>query len=276
MAKPVLFNVPPSLFSQVARLALAEKGIDYENHYVIPGPSAYESYEPWYMRLNPQGTVPTLVHEGRVLPDSREILRYLEVRFPEDGLWLDRPEAGQIERWVEDLYAVSFRELSYGSPRLLKLGVWINGKRIENLRLRQQEYPQLGDIYAAKIKDIESFSSNAVDAGHMQRMRQEVAQKLDQIEQAVTDRACLAGTQYSMADLIWTVGVARLTMLGMKPCENRPALEAWYGRMKSRPSFTDAGIMERFQLSAMLRVMWSKLTKRITGRGTGYSKTARC
>ena len=47
MSKPVLYHVPPSFYSQIVRLALAEKGIAYDSQYVIPGPASYETYAPW-------------------------------------------------------------------------------------------------------------------------------------------------------------------------------------------------------------------------------------
>ena len=104
------------------------------------------------MRLNPGGTVPTLVHDGNVLSESLDILRYLENRFPGTELWKDREDSGDIDRWVEQLYTISFRELSYGSPRLQKLGGWINAKRVGNLKDRLAENPDLADAYAAKIE----------------------------------------------------------------------------------------------------------------------------
>ena len=268
MTRPVLYHVPPSFYSQIVRLALAEKGIEYDSQYVIPGPSSYESYAPWYMRLNRGGTVPTLAHDGKVVSDSRDILRHLDSRFPGANLWqknsCNRTE--RVDHFVQELYAISFRELSYGSPALLRLGVWINKKRVQNLRQRQREAPQLTDLYDAKIEDIENFSRNALDADRMRQAWASHCQKLDRLENALWHRTHIVGNDYTMADLVWTVGIARLKVLGMNPFEGRPALKKWYARMKARPSFRQAQVMERFQPSAILRVLWSKLKKRLLGR----------
>ena len=61
----ILYHFPASLCSQKVRLALAEKGVRYATRVVNIGP-AHENYEPWYMRLNPRGVVPTLVHDGEL------------------------------------------------------------------------------------------------------------------------------------------------------------------------------------------------------------------
>ncbi|MGI9416023.1 MAG: glutathione S-transferase family protein, partial [Hyphomicrobiales bacterium] len=221
---------------------------------------------PWYMRLNPGGTVPTLVHDGKVFPESRDILHHLDTGFPGPELWQGRAERDEIDNWIARLYAVSFRELSYGSPRVRKLGVWINGKRVRNLRQRQKANPELAELYAAKIKDIETFSRNALDAGHMQAAGKALEHTLDRLDATLKLRPLLAGEHYTMADLVWTVGIARLIMLGMAPLENRTALNTWYGRMKSRPSFGTAGVMERFRPSAIARVLWAKFRNRLSGR----------
>ncbi len=61
MSDLILYHIPPSLYSQMARLALAGKAVPYKSHYIAGGPPTFESYKPWYIRLNPGGTVPTLV-----------------------------------------------------------------------------------------------------------------------------------------------------------------------------------------------------------------------
>ena len=112
---------------------------------------------------NPGGTVPTLMHDGNVIDDSREILEYLDEHFPATDL-LNRSSERQseiIDEWISKIYSVPFRELSYGSPRIKRLGALINKKRVRNLRMRREETPELAMEYGAKIMDIEGFSRNA-------------------------------------------------------------------------------------------------------------------
>ena len=73
MGEVILYHIPPSFYSQVARLALAEKGVAYTSRFL-----AMDMYQPWYMRLNPGGTVPTMVHDGKFVPDSFAIARYAD------------------------------------------------------------------------------------------------------------------------------------------------------------------------------------------------------
>jgi glutathione S-transferase len=76
-----------------ARIALAEKGIDYENVQVDLG-----SRPDWLYELNPpKGRVPVL-RNGFDLPESEVIMAYLEDRYPEPALLPDDPETAARAR----------------------------------------------------------------------------------------------------------------------------------------------------------------------------------
>lgn len=55
-----------------------------------------------YRKLNPHGKVPTLVHDGAVIPDSTAILLYLADAFPAAGLapGLTDPRRGPYLAWM--------------------------------------------------------------------------------------------------------------------------------------------------------------------------------
>lgn len=61
------------------RLAIAEKGLICEE-YDVSLPLS-EHNEPWFMRLNPTGEVPVLVHNDNVICDPTQIMDYLEQNF---------------------------------------------------------------------------------------------------------------------------------------------------------------------------------------------------
>src|SRR3546814_14893966 len=48
--------------------------------------SKFAQLEPAYLELNPNGVVPTMVHDGVVLIESSAILEYLDEVFPEPPL----------------------------------------------------------------------------------------------------------------------------------------------------------------------------------------------
>ncbi len=259
MSDVVLYHIPPSFYSQIARIALAEKGVAYDGRYVAAGPPTFESYRPWYMQLNPGGTVPTLVHGDTAIPDSLAIARYVDEHFsgPELIPKEEGPRAAS-ERWIARLSEYPIRELSY-SGRMSKLGARVNRWRSSNLDKRRRRHPELAEVYAAKKADIEGFAGRAVDDAHVTELRRRLSATLDEMDAHLAENHWLAGDDYSLADAVWTVGVARFCMLGLAPLDGRPALGEWYARVKARPSFVDADIWEHFKPRTMIRVVAGKL-----------------
>ncbi|MCT8974605.1 glutathione S-transferase family protein [Microbaculum marinisediminis] len=72
----ILYNAPQSTCSQRVRYSLNAKGVAFEEHKLdlFSG----DQLKPDYLAINPNGVVPTLVHEGCPVTDSSVILEYLE------------------------------------------------------------------------------------------------------------------------------------------------------------------------------------------------------
>jgi glutathione S-transferase len=85
------------------RIALAEKGIEYETVEIdlADRPS-------WIYEKNPLGRVPVLEDDAFVLPESAVINEYLEERYPEPALW----PADAAERAFGRLLVFRFDQLS--------------------------------------------------------------------------------------------------------------------------------------------------------------------
>ena len=84
--RPRLYHAPSSYFSMIARLALAEAGIDHEQVFVdIHFRSGQQL--PAYARLNPNMTVPTLVLPGRVLDASRDMGHFFRAIRVGSAFW---------------------------------------------------------------------------------------------------------------------------------------------------------------------------------------------
>ena len=77
-----------SVCAQKVRIALAEKGLEVKEHLLtLRG----DQHDPAYRKLNPNGVVPTLVHDGRPIIESSLILYYLDDAFPEPPLMPREP-----------------------------------------------------------------------------------------------------------------------------------------------------------------------------------------
>jgi len=76
-----LYNAPISTCSQKVRLVLAEKSLDWVDRRINFARRDHLSV--WYLRLNPNGVVPTLVDDGTPIGDSSVINEYLDEKYPD-------------------------------------------------------------------------------------------------------------------------------------------------------------------------------------------------
>ena len=95
-----LYTHPMSPCAQKVRIVLAEKGLEWTPHHVSLQDK--ENLEEWYLKLNPLGVVPTLVHDGRPVIESSIICEYLEDTFPEQTLKpADTWEVARMRFWMK-------------------------------------------------------------------------------------------------------------------------------------------------------------------------------
>ena len=98
-----LYANPFSHCSRKVRLALEEKGIDYHYRKIdLIETGSYETLSSRYLKINPSGLVPTLVHEGRPIYESDDILGYIDSLNKSSSL-IPESEAqrNEVSKWLE-------------------------------------------------------------------------------------------------------------------------------------------------------------------------------
>jgi glutathione S-transferase len=84
-----------SICSQIARLALCEHGLAFKDVFI--NHNQMQQFEPWYVRINPNMTVPSLTYNGELMIDSKAILFEIAKRHPEAGLLPAEYKADSVE-----------------------------------------------------------------------------------------------------------------------------------------------------------------------------------
>jgi glutathione S-transferase len=201
-----LYHLPLCPFSRAARLALAEKRLDF---HLIEEP-VWQA-RPQFLRLNPAGNLPVLVEDGELcVVSSLAIGEYLEEAYPESGgftalLPKTAPERAEVRRLVG----------------------WFDGKFHDEVT---------ANIVYEKVdkrlmKEGEPFMPYIREGLHNIRAH------LGYVAQLLEARSWLAGKSFSLADIAAAAHLSCLDYLGDVPWGMSETVKEWYVRMKSRPSF---------------------------------------
>ena len=95
-----LYTFPPSTNSRKVRIALLEKGLEFERINVDLGKG--EQKNPDYLKIHPFGQIPALDDEGFIVYDSTIINEYLEDEYPYPSLMPRDSEGRARARMLED------------------------------------------------------------------------------------------------------------------------------------------------------------------------------
>jgi glutathione S-transferase len=106
-----LYNAPQSTCSQRVRFVLNAKGLPFDE--VKLDLLAGDQLKPDYLKLNPNGVVPTLDHDGNVIIDSSVIIEYLDEVSPEPSFTPHAPVARaqmrSLMRFIDEMPAAAVR-----------------------------------------------------------------------------------------------------------------------------------------------------------------------
>ena len=75
-----LYHAEPASNSLKVLICLKEKSVPFVSH--LMDIQAFEQHEPAFLKINPDGQVPVLVHDGTVITESTVINEYLDQVFP--------------------------------------------------------------------------------------------------------------------------------------------------------------------------------------------------
>ncbi len=217
-------------------LALAEKSLTFQSRYLDL--AKFEQHEPWFVALNPEGQVPVLEHDGRVISDSSAINEYLEdiVTGAARLRPLDPYQTALMRRWNRYIDEHVMESVSMHGWNLFmgQITRAIEPDRFEALIQRIPLARQRAKWRASR----EGFAPASL-AGALEKLIEAGAA----IEKQLTKTAWLAGSDYTLADVnLYAVAGRDLPLLfpDMFTQERYPRLFEWMARMSARPAVTAA------------------------------------
>ena len=227
-----LYTTPQSTCSQKVRLALAEKGLDWTMHHVALDRD--ENLTEWYLAMNPNGVVPTLVHDGVVVIDSSVITEYLEDVFPTPSLRpADPASRAHMRAWrayIDEVPTKAIRPPSFNAflvQRYARLSAEEFAASAAARPLRRHFYRQMGQA---------GFDQQTIDEA-----LEDLRATLERMDRALADGPFICGEMFTLADISLTPTIVRLEDLDLAHLwTDLPRVAEWYGRIQARPSFAAA------------------------------------
>ena len=228
-----LYHHPISTCSQKVRIALAEKGLDFESRIIDL--ASGENLSEWYLSINPNGVVPSLSNNEDVIIDSSVICEYLEECFPETSLApkdpVGRAHMRAWMRYFEEVPTTAIRVPSFNTfflPVFQNLPEAAIHAQAEKRPLRKHFYRELGNV---------GFSEQRVDES-MERLRS----CLVRVDGAIRENGpWLLGSQFTIADIVLIPSIIRMADLKLEDqWTDLPDFKAWLTAVTERPSFSKA------------------------------------
>jgi len=223
--------------SRRVRLCLAEKGLAYDSRIVdmIRG----EQHSPAYLVMNPNGVVPTLVHDGRVLYESSVIAEYLDEVFPEPPIRpadpYQRAVMRNFVRWTDEKCLPHLIVFNWSIAMQPVASRWSEDELAQRLaRVPSSERREAWTRVARRpYTDDEKAAAMRGLVALLDRMEAMLAE---------TGSGWLVGGAFSLADIAAAPFVMRIGELNAEALAAHAAVTAWWARMRARPSFAAARI----------------------------------
>jgi glutathione S-transferase len=200
LAKPTLWHIEISHFSEKARWAPDYKGVDHERR--APTPGAHMAVAVWLTRGRHK-TFPLLQLDGRAIGDSSAIIAALEERYADPPLYPDDP--GERRRALE--LEEFFDEELGPHPRLLAFHEATKDPAIVErftVDLLPGRLAEIGPVRAGAVRFFSTFTGLRYGVKSDRRAeiaRAKIVAAFDRLESELGSDDYLVGDRFTVADL---------------------------------------------------------------------------
>lgn len=240
----ILYNAPQSTCSQKVRICLWEKGLDFSEVKLDLFKGDQLTAE--YKTLNPNGVVPTLVHEDEVIIDSSVIIEYLDELSPEPSL-SPKTIAGRAHmrewlRFFEEVPTPAVRIPSYNKVFLRLFQ-----------SMTDEEFTAFGESKPLR-KD---FFLKMGRTGYSDEEMRKAEGRLRLATERMEDQLRTAGPwllgAYSLADICIVPTMIRMDDIGMDGVwSDLPRVSEWFARVQNRDA-----VKQTFYFGSLLSEQYS-------------------
>jgi glutathione S-transferase len=227
-----LYNAPQSTCSQRVRFVLNAKKLPFEE--VKLDLLAGDQLKPDYLKLNPNGVVPTLDHDGNIVIDSSVIIEYLDEVAPQPQNFspqepVARAKMRALMRFIDEMPAAAIRVPTFNLAFLPRFQAMSEEEFLafaESKPLRKEFMLTMGRA---------GFSEKEMNAA-LDRLRRTLLRMEDSI--AESGGPWLLGKRLSLADIAVMPTIVRMADLSLDSMwADKPAIARWYEAIRAHPAY---------------------------------------
>jgi glutathione S-transferase len=227
-----LYNAPQSTCSQRVRFVLNAKGLPFAEKKLDL--LAGDQLTPEYLKINPNGVVPTLDHDGSIVIDSTVIIEYLDEVMPQGANFTPRDPVVRarmraLMRFIDEMPAAAVRVPTFNLaflPRFAAMSEAEFAAFAESKPLRKEFMLAMGRT---------GFPQKEMDAA-LGRLRR----AYERMDESIRDSGgpWLLGKDITLADVSVMPAIVRMADLGRDgDWADLPRVAKWYELIRAQPAF---------------------------------------
>ena len=227
-----LYNAPQSTCSQRVRFLLNAKRLAFDEVKLnlLEG----DQLKPDYLKLNPNGVVPTLDHDGAIVIDSTVITEYLDEVVPDTTFTpespVERARMRALMHFIDEMAAAAVRVPTFNLaflPSFQKMSRRAFVEFAESKPLRKEFMMAMGQT---------GFPPKEMDAA-LDRLRRTYLRMDAEIDKS--GGPWLLGKDITLADVAVMPALVRMDDLGMAhQWQDLPRVVTWFDNIRAQPAFT--------------------------------------
>ena len=235
-----VYSWEPNANSGKPLLCLKEKGVDFTFHYINMG--VLEQHSPEYVKINPQGTIPTVIHDDFKMLESTPAMEYIDEAFEGPRLIPHDPFQQFRMRWwmryVDE----------YLNPSLaMQAGSSAGGRMAGGMSEADKDAAVARIPLPERARIWRLILDRGVSEDELAESRRRVTAAIAEFETALGESPYLAGPAYSLADLDAMTTLHSWPLMRAEINEpDTPNLWAWFRRCHDRAGTKEAFTLGRF------------------------------
>jgi glutathione S-transferase len=227
-----LYNAPQSTCSQRVRFVLNAKELPFEE--VKLDLLAGDQLKPDYLKLNPNGVVPTLDHDGSVVIDSTVIIEYLDEVEPEPETFTpEKPVARAamraLMRFIDEMPAAAVRVPTFNLAFLPHFAA-----------MSEDEFLAFAESKPLRKEFMLAMGRKGFPEKEMNAALDRLARTLVRMEDSISAGGgpWLLGPRITLADVAIMPAIVRMADLGLDTMwKDKPTIARWHDEIRAHKAF---------------------------------------